>query len=291
MIGEVIQIGDQVIITIEKESREWGYNPCPDGTKATVVGFSDIYWGRINNCCRKPGLYINKAWVKLKLKNGQEITEWSGRLKLVDQKKYENRVKQWREDFHNGCVIDEPISPLPETPFWEGDQIRVRGRSSLTVITSETPKKDPEIYIITRINYHYLKSYTNNGSKWPAYDISDSLNAGWHTSANEDDIKLVERGNVWKYYHNEPLTFPDLEKEANFFYLLGEYKEMRNPKSGNYAWTKDEILIAIGEEIVDGFMVSTGLFGFSNSDHAIKYYNEDLGRRVRNATLTGFRNK
>ncbi len=31
MIGALVKIGDRVKIYIEKENREWGYNPCDDG--------------------------------------------------------------------------------------------------------------------------------------------------------------------------------------------------------------------------------------------------------------------
>ena len=36
MIDELMRIGDEVAITIPQENREWGYNPCPDGTKASA---------------------------------------------------------------------------------------------------------------------------------------------------------------------------------------------------------------------------------------------------------------
>lgn len=43
MIDELMRVGDEVAITIPQENREWGYNPCPDGTKAIILGFSEIY--------------------------------------------------------------------------------------------------------------------------------------------------------------------------------------------------------------------------------------------------------
>ena len=64
--------GDEVIITIEKENRDWGYNPFPDGTKATVLGFVNPEF---------------PAWVMLRLKNGREHTEFYTRLKLASQKR------------------------------------------------------------------------------------------------------------------------------------------------------------------------------------------------------------
>ena len=55
MIGELVKVGDEVAITIPEENRKWGYSPCLDGTKATVLGFSEIYYGRLGNFGFRPG--------------------------------------------------------------------------------------------------------------------------------------------------------------------------------------------------------------------------------------------
>ena len=59
MLGELMRIGDRVTVQIAKENREWGYNPCPDGAKAKVLGFSEIAYTRILNFGHKPGIYEN----------------------------------------------------------------------------------------------------------------------------------------------------------------------------------------------------------------------------------------
>jgi len=58
MIDDTVRIGDEVIVTIPKENRDWGYNPCPDGTKATVLGFSETHHSRIDELGIKPGVYV-----------------------------------------------------------------------------------------------------------------------------------------------------------------------------------------------------------------------------------------
>jgi len=86
MIGETLQIGDTVKINIEDEARQWGYSPCPNDTLATVIGFSEIAYGRVRNFGQEPGIYLNCSWIKLKMEDGKEHTEWSGRLSLIDSK-------------------------------------------------------------------------------------------------------------------------------------------------------------------------------------------------------------
>ena len=297
MIDELLRIGDEVTITIPKENREWGYNPCPDGTKATVLGFSETYYGRIGNFGFKPGVYVNRCWVKLHMEDGREHTEFSSRLEPTDKNEYEHRVAEFRKaqqekpnDWHNN---KEFIRELPETPFWEGDKVRVHARLALTVVTGEMPPEhDPEIFTIVEIDFHYLNEKTTIGTKYPAYKISDKLGSGWHTSANEDDMKLVERGNVWKFYHGEPLQFADIKEEAAFFMILGHYEEVRNPKTGYYSWTKDEILEAIKSGIVHSFSLGRGIFEFiwdpPTRISAYKFLDTSLGERVRQATIKGF---
>ena len=292
MIDELMKVGDEVTITIHKENRDWGYNPCPDGTRATILGFSEIHYGRLDNFGHKPGVYVNRSGVKLRFEDGREHTEWSGWLELTDKVEYEQRLAAFRkhqqenpDNWRSNIFLRE----LPETPFWEGDFVRVSRRSAVMSVFRELPPdRDPDVFQIIRIEYHYLTERTQFGTKYPAYNISDKLGAGWYTSASEDDMTLVERGPVWKFYHNEPITFASLTEEASFFESLGHTEEIRNPASGLYSWTKEEVLEAIRSGLVHGFTISGGLFGSRPSIVARRFKNEDLGRRVAQATLEGF---
>ncbi len=121
-----------------------------------------------------------------------------------------------------------------------------------------------------------------------AYDISNKLGAGWNTWANEDEIELVERGPIWKHYHNEPIVFADIEEEANFFTTIGETEEVRNPATGLFEWSKDEILDALRKGLVHGITNSSGFFGAKQFLMARRFRNEELGARVAKYTLEGF---
>ena len=292
MIDELMRVGDEVAITIPQENREWGHNPCPDGTKATILGFSEIHYGRLGNLGFKPGVYVNRAWTKVRLENGHEYSEYTGRLELTDKAEYDRRLVEFRDhqqknpdDWRN----KEFLRDLPETPFWEGDFVRTRGRSAVTSVYSEMPPdRDPDVFQVIGIDYHYLIEKTQVGTKYPAYKISSKLGAGWNTSASEDDMVLVERGPVWKFFHDEPVTFGDIKEEAQFFESLGHTEEVRNPANGLYKWTKEEVLDAIRSGIAHGFSMGGGFFGSGPSISAKRFKNEDLGRRVAKATIEGF---
>lgn len=286
MIDELMEIGDEVVITIEQESREWGYHPCPDGAKATILSFSEIHYGRLGNLGFKPGVYVNRVWVKLRMGDGTKHTEWSGRLELANKIEYDQRLAAFRRKQHeqpDNWRRKEFLRELPETPLWEGDRVRVPRCAGVA-----SQCNPPGVFTIIGIDYHHLTEKTMAGTKWPAYNISDKLGAGWHTAASENDMQLVERGLVWKFYHDEPISFSTVQEEANFFDAIGYTDEVRNPANGLFKWTKDEVLDAIRQGIVHGFTVSSGFFGGGPSISAKRYRDEEVGKRVAQATLEGF---
>ncbi len=283
MLDEYMKIGDEVTVTIPEENRYWGYNPCPDGTKATILGFSEIAYGRTRSFGLRPGIYVNRSWVKIRLESGQEYTEWSGRLDLVDKAEYARREAEfhkWQKE-SGECHHNEFLRELPITPFWEWDIVRVCGMGVLMGYAGN-------VFIVTGINYSYLNDKRIDGSKYPAYSISESVSAGWSTAVSEDNMALIERGKIWKFYHNEPIVFDGLEDEIRFSMALGQYKEVRNPACNLYKWTKDEVLSAIRCGIAHGFSLASGFFGAAPSVMAVRFHSEDLGRRVAQATLEGF---
>ena len=89
MLDELLHAGDEVIITISRYNREWGYNPFPDGMKAVVIGFAKTYSGTTSH-----------AWPKLLLGNGREHTEFCGHLELINKAEYRRRYERWLKEPH-----------------------------------------------------------------------------------------------------------------------------------------------------------------------------------------------
>ena len=277
MIGETLRVGDTVVVNIPDENWDWGYRPVKKqrGTKIKVVGFGEIAYSRIQNFGRGPGVYTNHSWVQLKGIEGFVSTCF---IKLANKKEEAKRLKEFRKN----RPVEKPLRPLPEMKFWEGDVVEVAWWDG------HNPWGEEDVVVVS-INYDYLDQKRNDGSPMPEYNVSPS-EMGGYVAVNESQMKLVRRGNVWKYYNGEKPVFKDIQEEADFFKMLGHCDEVPNPKTKLYAWTKDEILKAVKDGIVDGFSADHGLFGtMSDIQHrAMRFRDRDLGERVRQATIKGF---
>ena len=145
-------------------------------------------------------------------------------------------------------------------------------------------------YRIVRIEYEWLGRMRNDGkTPMPEYGIVPAEKGlGGTTSVNESELELVSRGNVWKYFNGEKPEFSSFEDEVRFFSDLGHTKEVRNPANDLYRWSKEEVLKAIQEGIVDGMTGGSGLFGGGTRISAITFKDRELGKRVSESTLRWF---
>lgn len=269
MLGELMRIGDVVTVDIGQEAREWGYNPYPDGTKVTIEGWGEIHYGHRHNYGYGPGVFENRCWVDVVDKKGKRVNISSCYLK-GDPPKGRERQDHIR------------LRDLPETAFWEED----------VVVEPEICRmwNVKELHVVG-IDYAMLTHKRDDGSPMPIYRLSDDETGGMSTSSrDETKIKLVRRGNVWRYFHGEKPKFADLKAEAKFFDSLGHTTEIRNPKNELYSWTKDEVLEAIQNGLGHSMSVDRGFFGMSDTLHhrVIKFNDPELGARVAEATLEGF---
>lgn len=285
MSSVALKVGDKVIVSVEKESRKWGYDPCPDGTEATVVGFGEAAYGRILNVRRAPGIYENRSWALIQLPDGGAVhKEFYSRLTLA------NEAEIARRTIPNHHRAEKLLRPLPETAFYEGDLVRSTERANIMpMIDPKTGMEDDSLFVVTRVNYLAIKAKAMNGMNWPFYDLSNEIDAEWSTPHHEEALTLVARGNVWKYYHQEPLVFfGGIAEEAKFFLLLGHYEEVLNPENGVCSWTKRQAMAAIQDKIAHGIIASNNKTFRSDHPIAIRFRDESLGRRVSDATLKGF---
>jgi len=278
MIGDVVNLGDNVIVKVSKENRDWGFNPCPDGTIAEVISFGEIDYGYINNHGREPGVYENRCWFDIRLPDGKEVNISCCHVEPVDAKAYEAKVTEWRQTAKasGDWSSAKRLRDLPETKLWPGDYVTCSHLG------------DYEELRVAYIKYNYIGQKRTDGSDMPLYDVSNKFPSGWTMAAGDDDTTLIRRGNVWKYYHKEPMEFLSLEEEANLFRALGRTREVRNPANGIYRWTKDEVLDAIQSGLAHAFSMSGRFFGLEPTESAIRFLDEDLGKRVAALTLKGF---
>jgi len=277
---ELLQIGDEVVFKVDPERRMWTdtYKDVPDGTKGIVCGFYDavIYVSRVPVLVHQPGVYHRKGAVSVWLRDGR-IVPGDCSIEMVDKDQEKRRDAALRGADGVLCIEQVRLGDLPETKFWEQDKVRVR--------FSHDDGSEHEM-VIGRIDYCQMHKRRDDGSLWPFYNVW--CMEGRQISAEESWIKLIERGNVWKYYNNQSLKFADLKEEVDFFQLVGQTKKIRNPKNNLDSWTKEEVLDAIKNGIVHGFSVSSGFFGSGPNINAQRFKDEELGKRVAKATLEGF---
>lgn len=285
----LILIGDICTIKVGKETRSWGSNLPEDGTRVKIIGYDESSYGYTDNSGRDPGIYENRCWLKAK---GLDVSINSCFLELPKdiQSKRLKECQDWYSKNHSngarqeGLYEPKKVRPLPETPFWPGDTVKLH---------ESHPSFDNKTIFVHRIDYNGLNHKTNNGSPWPAYTITpDWPGASWTQTRTESELTLVSRGNVWKYYHEEKIDFPgELVEEANFYALLGHSWDVRNPKSESYAWTLDEALDALQSGLGDSLRITPRSLiprnKHSDSQEVFKYRDEKLGKRIANATLHG----
>jgi len=279
-----LELGERVEIRVCSENREWGYNPAPDGTKGVITGFSHISYGRANGIC-EPGVFLNRSWPKVALESGDTITISSFHLKSFDTTPRQRLTAQERKqrDF---------VRELPETRFWEGDRVQL--------LNPEKHVTETEFYIAS-IQYDKLTADTSqkdvkdvHPKYWTnIYVLTNKWPTGYTMhSYGEDDLELIERGWVWKYYHDEAIEFPTLTDEANFYKSLAQVQQVKNPKTGHYGWDSlQDVLDGIEQGLGHAFSAGHGLFGGGLSHSLWRYDNESLGKRLAEFTLKEFQER
>jgi hypothetical protein len=224
-----IEIGDVLIVAVIQENREWGYSPAPDGIRLKVTGFRTRYIGRSGEFGRKPGEYVfNDVPIVVREDNYAPVEIGSFHMRFEDDSTIEHDM--------DGVWIGK----LPELTFWEGDIVR-----------ADRELCGSHEVVIARISYGDIHTLCTDGvTPYPIYTIAPNMSAGISTAARESDLSLVCRGNIWKYYHSEPLEFESVAAEA--------------------------------------ISVTPGLFGAKQRPNVKTFLDREVGERVREETLRGW---
>lgn len=284
VLDALLRVGDEVTITIPKEKRSWDYNPCPDGTRGRILRFSETYYGRLRNTGLEPGIYVNRAYVQLRLEDGRWHWENASHFTSVDTAAYDERLAAHLAQVASTGQLPAPkfLRPLPETPVWEGDFVRIKGVSLAEYGYKPQHPYGPDVWQVKTIHYWALEDKTG-----PNYDVSGGLWEGMQMSVNAGQMTLVERGPVWKQFHGGALTFDSLAEEARFFAALGHTTEVAKP-DGLYDWTLDEAIRAIEQGRAHGLSVRGEFLVADGGTISVqRFRDEELGARVAKATLSG----
>jgi len=107
---------------------------------------------------------------------------------------------------------------------------------------------------------------------------------GDYPFTTQDNLELLERGNVWRYYHNETLKpFASLEEEAVFYMGIGRAQFVMSEFVGlNHSLPEVFRNITLGK-YHGYFTKSLGM------TRAVMFLDADIGSRVREYTLSTFK--
>jgi len=224
--------------------------PLDNQRTGVVISFDKTYIGRGGFDYQHAGIYLNFLKPLIVFKENS----WEPRfLSCVGVKKEcENR----------GVTIEEleklkvKIGDLPDTPFWEGDEVFNKFGSKLHIAK-----------IIYKDNPSHILYQEDGGSE-----------------ATEIAFSLSQRGNIWKLTHGAPLDFASIDEEAKFYQSLGMSQKVQST-SEDGLWSLTAAIEAIHRGEGDQMKLKDKQ---KLSFIVIKYDNEEFGERMRTHILTQF---
>jgi len=279
MISSNLRIGDSVTVNIPKDNLEWGFGRDIHGKSGKVVGFNLDYRG-YGDGNRQIGVYESETYPKVEIDGVvHDISSWH--LDWVEIP--ENREKEEAKR----------ISDLPETEFLPGDKV-------MDVSHKYDDKGDyfkGKVLTVTRINYHDIGKFCYDNVTPLPFICAKYGDSGCLGTFRDYELKLIERGNIWKFHHKQPLSFASIEEEAIFEDTMRRTTEIKNPRNDLYSWDNSfvdgkpfpqEALQALKDGIGHAMKMHNGFFGMGPSISVYRFENEELGEKVRQKTLHEF---
>ncbi len=288
MIGEVLEVGDEVKGVLPKDQRDQEGRLFSHGEVGRIVGFGRRYWGRIKNEGFKPGVYLNRNDPQVEFGSGENrrvIDAPTWRLAYADGRHFAGREKRWKALTAEGrFTMGERnwVGELPDVPFWEGDKVAFRYKYPDSLNQG----------VVTSINYAYFDQPEPVRRRFfdKPIEVRESLyqRSGPQRVAEHKDLELIEHGDVWRYYHGEEIPFSSLKTEADLFILMGKARECYSGDS-NFPWQRvNEFIDMVKKGKVDVFSGSNGTFRDPTYFNGYFFDDRELGERVRAFTLASF---
>jgi len=165
-----------------------------------------------------------------------------------------------------------------------------KGLEKVRYVPSATFYPDDKVFFLDRPKDTYVIEWaeSNENCKGGYLYGTFSPETKAHCYTSEDRIKLIQRGNVWRYNHGKELEFKDTQEEAEFYEMLKHYKEIEHPLRTNtcqsFLWYKDEALEAIKVGLADCLMLDR-----FQKPYVIKFYDREVGERIRKGIIKNFK--
>ncbi len=297
ILGSLARVGDRVFGNVKPDSDRTNEQRAIDGKLGVVFAFHEWkdYQPRFGNTGHKPGIYQRLGativrwddgtggrvsehdlawwpWEAAHTPEGLNAMEAVAAIKTFNEERCAQRQasRPKENEYEAGSVY---LGELPEIAFYEDDRL-----------------VDPDgvEWLVERINWQYYGERRSDGSFMPLLDVR-CTGEDYRQSHGVDEFKLVERGNVWKWYHGEAasMTFADVSAEARFYSGLGRSKPIMGPQ-GHYGFTLEEAVEAVRAGQGDAIATGGGLLGSRKTLHVHKYDDAEPATRIRALTLEGF---
>lgn len=284
ILERYLRLGDRVMMNMDEEARGWGRKGVPDGTLGTVTAANTYinYRGRIYEFGRKPGMYRANAAFTVTWDNGEVDRPGAGDLKWLDESL--NEIRRADREGSEKYETEIYLGPLPKTVnIYEHDIVRVVGERALESFGHDLVR-------VRRINWHHLNRKRNDGSPMPIFDCESVEGNSGTFYLDVTEVKLHERGNVWKWYTNkrDQIVYADLIEEVNFHSALGLREQVRCPDTGNYHWPMDSVLPGAQQGLIDIITGQQSFFGGARVMAGYKFHDRNLGERSRAKLIEGF---
>lgn len=291
VLSLLMRVGDNVTVVFDKKDEGFSYKAkellALEGKEGKVFAFQTYttYEPNWRYGAKHPGVYeaLGLPLVRFEDGTGMYISPHDLMWSSFHEKRSEDRQKARAHYFELDSTRNERLDgmvrtgDLPKLPFYELDKVRI-----------DIPNHswDGLEVIVSSIEWSQLNKKRNDGSPMPIFTVK--FPEGGQTTLSYSQLVLIERGLLYKHLNGEELSFTSLQEEIEFAHGLCKVQELRNPKSGVFSWTKDEILEALKANQAHGMQGFHGLFGSGFSVQAVHFDDPELGERVRLFTLKGW---
>jgi hypothetical protein len=283
------RIGDRVKMNADEHEREYGhFAKVPNDTLGTVVGFTHhyVYIGRVGQYGQRPGKHFRNGTAIVMWDNGEScgaghaVCFAENHQELLATRRDDHTYNQL---FTNAGAV---VSPLPDLPFYEWDLVSLIDPALARHWGAESVLK------VRLISYHmHDEINSSTGKPVPIYDITDLNGERGSQLVRADQIKLISRGNVYKWFNRQydQMIFASLKDEIEFQMALGMYDEIECPASKNYSWDKQSIIGALeAGEIHLVNADNANILGTSTIFRGISLRDTSIAERARVHSLAAF---
>jgi hypothetical protein len=309
---KLMKIGDRVMAKMDKEARSYRSEYyVPDGRKGTIVSIVrgkrilDVFGSHIKYGL-KPGIYSanTSVMVQWDFETGDPREVLAPMVAdvystyLVDPELEKQRYDElWpvknadgsfniefdmiKADYELGEYRFE--RELPPFKFWPRDVVNIE--ASFDDVT----EKYPGCYaLVTSANFHWQDD-ENDELTYNVQFFDSTGKSLFGTSCRESHLSLVKRGPLYCEIHGIEYEFKDDVDKLSHETFMERANEIRNPNCGLYRWTIGEAVSFIRSGKADVIRYGSTL-GLSQRVSVYKCEDEELGKRIREVTIEGWKN-